>query len=330
VPDSAALEHVVSGGLGISHPEWKRGVPRDVGAGWDFEDVRDHYLALLYGVDAVALRGVDQERYLELSRHVTGEVMAEVFGEWRRTASACAGGLVLWLTDLRPGAGWGLLDHRGESKVAMHYLRRALAPVAVWGSDEGLDGVQVHVANDRPDPLVATLRVSLYRDRDTPVGEAEEELTLPAHASRTVGVETLLGHFVDVSWAYRFGPPAQDLVVLSLENRRETGTELLSQSFVHPAGRSVQRAGAPALGLEATLHREDEAFAVLRVRSRRFAYGVRIDAPGYRPSDNAFSIEPGHGRDIRLRRDDQAAAQRGTITALNMSGSVPIAEGMPS
>ena len=57
-------------------------------------------------------------------RHVTGELMAEVFGEWRRASSPCAGGIVLWLRDLVPGAGWGILD-RGRPKVAWHHLRRA-------------------------------------------------------------------------------------------------------------------------------------------------------------------------------------------------------------
>ena len=42
----------------------------------------------LFGVDPVELRCVDPERYLELSRAVSGEVMADVFGEWRRAGSA--------------------------------------------------------------------------------------------------------------------------------------------------------------------------------------------------------------------------------------------------
>ena len=34
------------------HPSWNAGVPRNVGLGWDFGDVRDHYTRLLLGEDA--------------------------------------------------------------------------------------------------------------------------------------------------------------------------------------------------------------------------------------------------------------------------------------
>jgi beta-mannosidase len=154
----------------VHHPRWKAGVQRDagtgwdLGAGWDFDDVRDHSLAALYRVDPVQLRRSDHARYLDLSRAVSGEVMAEVMGEWRRVGSPCRGALVLWLKDMLPGAGLGILDERGRPKAAYHYLRRALSPIAVWTTDEGGSGVDIHVANDRDAPLQARLRAALYRD----------------------------------------------------------------------------------------------------------------------------------------------------------------------
>ena len=327
VPDEAALEALdMPGGLTVHDPAWKAGVPRDAGAGWDFDDVRDHYLRLLFGVDPVALRSVDPERYLELSRAVSGEVMAEVFGEWRRAGSPCRGALVLWLKDLAPGAGWGVLDHRGEPKVAYHHLRRALAPVAVWSTDEGLDGIVAHVANDRPDPLVARLRVALYRDFDRLVDEAVEELELPPRASAERNVETLLGRFVDVSWAYRFGPPAQDLVVLSLEREVDGQPSLISQAFRFPAGRPLAVRPASEIGLTATIGASAGEPPRLTVASSGFAYGVRVTIPGYEASDDAFGVEPGHGRVLALTpAGDPGAIPAGTLTALNLRGRVRIA-----
>ena len=314
VPDDAALEALAApGGLAVHHPAWKAGVPRDAGAGWDFDDVRDHYLQLLFATDPGALRYVDPSRFLELSRATSGEVMAEVFGEWRRPQSPCAGGLVLWLTDLRPGAGWGVLDHRGEPKVAYHHLRRALAPVAVWTTDEGLGGVAIHVANDRPQPLNARLRVSLYTDFTRLVDETVEEIELAGRAHLTRNVEAMLGRFVDVAWAYRFGPPVQDLVAVTLERDRGDGpAELISQSFRFPGGRRpADQRTADALGLEAVVEAVPGVGPALRVRSARFAYGVRAEVPGFIPADDAFGVEPGHERVIALSPAPVAAGEPG-------------------
>jgi beta-mannosidase len=319
VPDEEALDAL--GAAPVHHPAWKAGVPRDVGAGWDFEDVRDHYLRLLFDVDPVALRTVDPDRYLELSRAVTGDVMAEVFGEWRRQASPCGGGLVLWTADLLPGAGWGLLDHRGLPKEAYHRLSQALAPVAAWSTDEGLGGVDLHVANDRPEPLLAELRCALYRDLETCVGELRTDLHVEPHGSFTGSLERLLGHFVDASWAYRFGPPAQDLIVVSLEQEGR----VLSQSLRFPAGRPVAREPASRLGVRAVVHEADGAATKLTISSQRLLYGIRVAVPGFEVSADAFSVEPGHERELELtRRAGATGPAAGSITALNLAGRVAI------
>jgi beta-mannosidase len=334
VPDDDALAGIAaqSGGRAVvHHPAWKAGVPRDVGTGWDFDDIRDHYLADLYGVDPTALRSIDPDGYLELSRAVSGEAMAAVMGEWRRAASGCAGALVLWWRDLRPGAGWGLLDHRGAPKAAYHHLRRALAPVAVWSTDEGLAGLAVHVANDRPAPLEALVRVALYRDRETLVDESTTAVTVPPHSVIERDVEALLGRFVDVSWAYRFGPAAHDLVAMSLERPLAApgpASEVLSQSFVLPGRSLLPRESAAHLGLEAALERDDEGALRLVVGARRFVHGLHVDVPGFAADDDCFSLEPGGERRVTLRpRADAPAAPAATITALNLAGRARAAIG---
>ncbi len=326
IPDEGELERLAAdaGGshLPVPHlPAWKAGIPRDTGAGWDFEDVRDHYLTLLYGLDPVELRWTDPARYLQLGAAVTGEVMAETFGEWRRSASPCAGALILWLRDLRPGAGWGLIDAGGRPKSALHHLRRVLAPVAVWITDEGLGGMTAHVANDAATPVAGRLRVALYRDGEVQVEQASVELALDAHEQRSFEIEAVIGRFVDINWSYRFGPPAQDLVVATLETGPEPGEGLISQAFRFPVGRPLAPQAAAALGLEAELAADGGDGALLRLRARRVVHGVRIDAPGWVAGDDAFTLEPGARRVIRLVRavageGGEAAA---TLTALNLA-----------
>lgn len=342
VPDEAAIERMhpdAPGELAVHHPRWKAGVPRDSGTGWDFEDVRDHYLRQLFEVDPPELRRVDHERYLELSRALTGEVMAETFGEWRRAASPCSGALVLWLRDLAPGAGWGVLDDHGEPKVAYHHLRRALAPVAVWMTDEGLGGVLAHVVNEQPAPLRAWLRVALYRDFEHPVAEGEELIELPAHSTRDWDLEALLGRFVDASWAYRFGPAPHDLIVASLESEGEPapgrgesrpGRRLISQSMRFPAGRPLATEAPARLGLAASVRDLEGAAMRLSVCTARFAYGVRIHVPGYRAADDAFSIEPGGERStLLLPIQDDAVYGGGWLTAMNLAGRIKVCAGRP-
>jgi beta-mannosidase len=215
--------------------------------------------------------------------------MAETFGEWRRSGSPCAGGLVLWSRDLRPGAGWGLWDVDGAAKPAVHHLRRALAPVAVWLTDEGLAGIAVHVANDRPAPLAAELRLAAYRDRETKVAEAVRPLALGGHAAFTADAEALFGRFLDVNWTYRFGPPAVDLLVASLYR----DGVLISQAFRQPLGPPTDRESADALTLTA----------------RRFVYGIRL--PG--ADDDDFCLEPGSPRTLALSGPPPVA-----LTALNL------------
>ncbi len=323
VPDQAGVEAILPGApadVVVHHPRWKAGVPRDAGTGWDFDDVRDHYLRELFAVDPAELRRTDHDRYLGLSRAVSAEAMSAVFGEWRRAASPCGGALVLWLRDLMPGAGWGLVDHAGVAKRPLLALGEILAPTAVWLTDEGLSGVAVHVANDGPEPLAATLRVALYADGERRVGEAREELALDPHATVERDLEAMLGRFADASWAYRFGPPAQDVIVASLE----ADGNAVSQSFHFPAGYPRTAYSASELGLVATATDDGETVTV-SLKSDRLIFGLQVSGDGLIAKRVPSSLEPGHARQATLRHASTAGqVGRISVDALNMKDRVSL------
>jgi beta-mannosidase len=329
VPDEAGTGAILPGApadVVVHHPRWKAGVPRDAGTGWDFDDVRDHYLHELFQVDPVELRRYDHERYLELSRAVSGEMMKAVFGEWRRVGSPCGGGLVLWLRDLVPGAGWGLVDHAGEPKAALAALAGVLAPVAVWMTDEGLAGVVVHVANDRPEPMRAILRIGLYADSGHPVGEGREEVVIGPHGSVSQDLETIVGGFADVSWAYRFGPPAQTSIVATLETE-ESATEPLAQAVFFPVGPPVRVESPTALGLRAEV-RPDSGGLALGLRAERVVYGLAVEGPSTRLAHRWVCLEPGVERHLRLAtlgHESNVGSIR--VTASNLDGRLSVGVG---
>lgn len=315
VPEPETVEEMSAaarGGISPTHPAWKRAVPRDAGASWDFEDVRDHYLKLLYGIDPTALRYADLQHYYELSRMTSGEVMAAVFGEWRRAASSCAGGIVLWGCDLENGAGWGLIDAQGREKAAYWLLKRTLSPRAIWMTNEGLNGVDIHVSHDAASAATMMLRVALYR-REQRVDEAAAEIVVPAYGSISRGVEQVLGRFVDASYAYRFGPPAHDLIVAALFD--QSSAEPLAQAAHFPLGRPATR---EAIGLRGEAQVLADGGVEVLLQTQRLAYGTRVYAAGYRPDDAYFTIEPGGHRRITLTpATSHSKLKQISVTAVN-------------
>jgi beta-mannosidase len=321
VPDDATIELVVGSGQSpVHHPAWKARVPRDAGVGWDFEDVREHYLERLFEVEARTLRYAEMDRYLALSRVVTGEVMAATFAEWRRPRSTCRGGLVWVLRDLWPGAGFGVIDSTGRPKCAYFYLKRAFAPVACFLSDEGLNGLGVTALNERPVPLDGELTLSLYREGETLIAAGTVKAALAARGSIELSGASFFDAFIDTAYAFRFGPPSHDVAVLRLVDRA-TGA-VLSRAFHLPLGLSPRR--RDDIGLEASAEPAEEGVYVVTVKSRAFAQSVRLDVGDDLPDDDAFHLEPGSSRAIVVVRRDQGRPFRGTVQALNGHGPVRI------
>lgn len=315
VPEEPTLALVPTSGALRSHgAAWKARSPRDLGAGWDFDDVRDFYLAKLFGVNPVELRYSDHARYLELSRATSGELMTASFGEWRRAASRCGGALVWFLRDLWPGAGWGVVDSTGRPKAAWHHLRRALAPVSAAISDEGLNGLHVHVTNDTPASIDATIELTLFRNGQTPVNRAAVRRALEPHRAITLSAGDFFPGFVDSAYAYRFGPPPHDVAVASL---RDASGTMLAEAHHLVGGLARQR--ETDLGLTGRAAPGGDGTFALSVQTVRFAQSVHVEVEGFVAGDDYFHLAPGASRTILLRPIDTSriVAPRGALHALN-------------
>ncbi|WP_415714162.1 glycoside hydrolase family 2 protein [Roseibium sp.] len=296
-------------------PRWKARVPRDRGAGWDFEDVRDHYLKSLYGVDPAELRYGDPDRYLDLGRAVTADVMEQTFAEWRRKASSCQGALVWTFQDLAMGAGWGLLDASGEPKPAYHALKRAFRPVQVCLTYEGTNGLAVHVINDRPEEKAVSLQLQCLREGRTSVVSGQLELLLMPHQAVELNAVDLIGAFFDVTYAYRFGPPSHDVTLLRMTDTNSG--DLLADAFHFPLGFDASKVAAD---VEAGLERDDHGNWFLSLETDRLLRFVSISCETHRPSENWFHLAPGVAKRLRLLPRDMSASDMSPscrISALN-------------
>ena len=318
VPDEAGLRAVFEGRPPQPHlPAWKVGVPRDAGAGWDFEDIRDHYLATLWGVDPVALRSVDPRRYLALSRILTGELMHRVFAEWRRPGGGTGGGLVWFLRDLRPGAGWGIFDADGQPKAAAWALKRAWATRAVLLTDEGLDGTALHVHNEAEEPLDAEVELLLLRDAATPVAQVRHAVALPAHSAQTLSADALLGRFTDSTHAYRFGPPGHDAVIARLWS----GDTLLHEDVVFPGSHALPLQPREVLQAQA---RRDGDTVILELSSTALLQGLHAAVKGWRADDDHRHLTPGTACAIRFRPTTPGAPFKAVLSALNLQATLTV------
>ncbi|MEY2452329.1 MAG: beta-mannosidase [Acidimicrobiaceae bacterium] len=303
VPDTLAAEQADS----------KQGVPHDNGADWDFADVRDHYARELFDIDPDALRAANPNRYLDVARATSGELIAATVAEWRRVGSSCAGSLIWFLRDLHPGAGWGLVDAQGLPKPAWWYARRAMAPVAVLALDEGLNGLHLHLVNDTASAIEGTLRVDLFARGELLSDTAEHPVKIAGRSGQVVIADALFDGFRDLTWAYRFGPPSYDVIAVTL---LDSDDEPIARDFHLPVGRA--RELEPAVGLTATSEPDGAGQWRLTIRSDRFAQSVALQVAGFRPDDNWFHVAPGTPRSVKLEAlETDGRAPEGEIRALN-------------
>jgi len=326
LPEPETMFAVTDGNLPVMHdPAWKRRVPRDGGAGWDFEDVRDHYLRETFHVDPAQLRSFDLPRYIALSRAVTGEMMCKAFAEWRSTRSNNAGGLLWFYKDLWPGAGWGVVDSFGLPKAAYYALKRSWQTRQLTLTDEGLNGLEMHLTNEAADDCEATVELKLLKEPNVVVARAETTVALGARSRRRISGDELLARFRDTNYAYRFGPPQHDVVVAIW---RDANRHVISEAFHFVRRLSAGRAASQSVQAVAT-KLGDSTYQVT-LSTDRFLDTVRLAAAGYLLDDNYFHLVPERTKVVTFRAIDAPAAGvspasfRPTLEALNLESDLVV------
>lgn len=310
-PSDAAVErHFGSAAVAGHHPGWKAEVPRDRGSSWDFEDVRDFYVREVFAEDPFAVRRVDPQRYLELGRLAITEAMVQCFAFWRQPDSRCAGALVLTSKDVRPGAGWGLMDVDGEPKAALQALARVWAPVSVVLTNAGLSGVRIDLYNDTPDALSGELTLIGTNALGHKTVEAARPVSLPGRSSVSFVDSDLSGSFRDLSNSFKFGQPTADGIEATL---RVAGSPHARRDalIVNPRPCQVNS------GIRASLSHGGGTDWLLEVVSDVALRYVCIEAPGWTPSDNYFHLISATPYTVRLQGDSGRAAPVGKVTSVD-------------
>ncbi len=321
VPCRQTVDELLADGDRPGHsPGWKARVPRDRGAGWDFEDVRDHYVESFFGVNARDVRSVDPDRYLDLGRAAVCIAIEATMGEFRSRRSSCDGALVFTARDPWVGPGWGIVDALGRPKSAYWAARRAWRPVALMMRDDGLDGLSAVVVNDRPVGFEATLRARLFDDAGLVVGDADMPVVVEARGETVVSVDGMFGHFRDLSRAYRFGPATVDVVEVSVSG----AADVIDVAHHVPGGHRRDRRAD--VGLRAWA---DPGTSAVHIVTDGFAQFVSIDIDDAVPADNWFHLSPGQERVVPVTSLTGAPWQGGEIRALNavVVSSIRAAEG---
>lgn len=308
VPSRASVEAFLRDGERPGHsPRWKARVPRDRGSGWDFEDVRDHYVRSTFDVEPPTVRYSDPERYLDLGRAATAATLEATMAELRHEGSPCRGALVFLQRDLWPGAGWGLVDAAGEPKSVYWAVRRACQPVAVLVTDEGLNGVVAHVVNDTPQRITGVLRAAVF-GLDDLIAEAPVEIDVGPASSAALSVDAIFGEFRDLNFSYRFGPSRYEGLRLELID----GEQQIAET-AHLL-RGPGQVPAPRRGPTAAFVVEDGQVFV-DVHASELCPFVSLDVDGGRCADNWFHLMPRQRR--RIACEVTGPRLRGEVRALD-------------
>jgi beta-mannosidase len=213
----------------------------------------------------------------------------------------------------------GVIDALGAPKSDWHGLAQVLRPVATLITDEGLDSLDLHLVNETAVAIDARLELACLHEGATKVVSASKDVTLAARSTARIRAADLLGQFFDFTYAYRFGPRADDATVITL--RDKVSGAVLSEAFHFPERACTRR---HELGLEVCVEQTSEESWALVVSAKRLARCVHVVDPYYRATLDWFHLSPGRERRIPLvaRQRNTSHPPEGEVRARNATFSV--------
>ena len=300
------------------HPRWKEGVPRDNGSSWDFADITDFYVEQLFGINPTQLRITEPQRYLEVCRATSCEVVERTMNILRANSAQGRAALVWYLHDLKAGAGWGYIDSLGVPKSAFYGLARASQPSTILFVDEGLEGLAVYLAHDGAVVLDCQLEIALITAEGTVFEQKSQPCQLIPNGLKRISVDAFLGRFVDSSYAYRFGARGFVACVAKLVG---VNGQVISQKIY--ADSVVMLDKHQNLTLTAHAQQIEKNRYLLTISSNKPAFFAAIQAVGCNLSDNYVHIMPNFDAQINLQMTEQQALNA-RVRVFNHNKSFPV------
>jgi beta-mannosidase len=320
IPEEEFIERAI--GRSVRFPlntEWRSRTPRDLGAGWDFEDIRDHYLKQWFSENPISLKRQNIERYIQLSTLVTGLVIADVFRHWRRPQSKTNGGLIWFNRDFWPCAGFGLFDSEGNPKAAYYLIRQSWKNRTVLFEPLGLDGLAIHIINELPDSFEAVIRLKTFTGTDTVQHHIEHSVRVGPNSSMTYSVEELIGSFIDPSYAYRFGPPHYWAISAEL---------MCDNVVIDTAIHYVTQPILPSVDEGSLTSRTewlDDGQIRLHLTSTAIIQYAKLTAKNCTVDENYFTLLPGVTRVLTITPKDKVITRiKIHLSALNLTQEIRI------
>jgi beta-mannosidase len=196
-------------------------------------------------------------------------------------------------------------------------------------TDEGLNGLDIHLLNERAQPLHAQLDLLCLRDGSVKVASASCAIELAPHSAQRLGAAACLGQFFDFTHAYRFGPRAHDVTIATL--RDKASGRIVSEAFHLPERRIGERHD---LGLTVAAERDGDGWQLV-IETKRFARFLHIVDTHYRAAHDWFHLPPNrrcvvplipltppdglvaHASNAVFKADATYAAPAGEVRAVN-------------